>query len=1209
MTDRPPLRDYSRSRAVVMGTWDYDHLPPVPPAENSLRRMISLLTGPLCGWPRERITTLANLSGPGDIPDQLITAFESTTDVALFYYVGHGQIDRQDELCLGLAASSSEPNHRTTTSLPFQAVRSALLDCPAATKIVVLDCCFAGLANQPANTLAAFADDVIDKAGGTGAYTMAATSAYATAWYEGAESAEEPQTFFTKYFVDLVQAGMPGKPAALRIHQLFLGLRDNLARDQRPVPQERSIDAAREFVFAHNAAPPETHFDPDIELQRLSLRMAQAERREQARLAAEIVSARPPNHFEHILDQPTNVTANSEAIKKFRDELREEMTERFPRLLADHEFLQMARLLVDGRLTKAAGLLFAKEATEVNPAAMVHCARYLGVGRDSPREVEKLEGPLRDQIVAAREFVSKHTRVGEFPSYSQSQSADSYAYPMIAVREIIANALVHRDYAVSNACIHVRLFADRLEVTSPGTWLGRELEEGAANDLSDLVGESVKRNIRLANILSWIRLVEGEGSGVPSALQDCRMRDVSAPSVVQQQGFITVTFSQSAFIKPDRRISRSPGRPLPAEKASPPAGKVSLTAEKASPPAERSSLPADIAGFVGRESELLDLAAFLRDEESTAGRVSVSVIDGMAGVGKTALAVHAANMFAGRFTDGRIFLPLHAYTPGQPPVEPAEALTALLLRMGISPQSIPTELNARQALWRDVMATSKTLVLLDDAASSEQVIPLLPTTAETRMLITSRRRLTGLDEALQVPLDVLPAAEAAELFVRVAHRRELSPQDEAVAELARLCGYLPLAIKLAAGLLSHHPSWTPVHLATELAAEGDRLAGLSVENSSVAASFGWSYNNLRADLQKLFRRLGSHPGTGIDVYAAAALNNTDEVTTARLLDDLFSDHLIDEPAPGRYRFHDLIHEYARALAGADSDAETSAATDRLLDYYLYTARTADRQLSPRRRSPTSYTTGTPPASAPHFSARDEATAWLGAERLNLAAVTRFAASEGRTGHAIDIAAAMHAFLRLSGYWDEALALHSTALDAARASGSASAEAKALENLGEIHHLRGEYPAATTSLTTALRAYRDFGDHFGQANVLRNLGVVQRLTGDYQSARASLAEALNLSRSLGDRLGEAEALNDMGELSLGSSSPAEAISYHQEALAVATAIASPLEEARAFEGIGQCQIRIGESGDYAASLQQALAVYQKIGSPNAERVKTALLRAL
>jgi tetratricopeptide (TPR) repeat protein len=121
--------------------------------------------------------------------------------------------------------------------------------------------------------------------------------------------------------------------------------------------------------------------------------------------------------------------------------------------------------------------------------------------------------------------------------------------------------------------------------------------------------------------------------------------------------------------------------------------------------------------------------------------------------------------------------------------------------------------------------------------------------------------------------------------------------------------------------------------------------------------------------------------------------------------------------------------------------------------------------------------------------------------------------------------------------------------------------------------------------------------------------VQRLTGDYQSARASLAEALNLSRSLGDRLGEAEALNDMGELSLGSSSPAEAISYHQEALAVATAIASPLEEARAFEGIGQCQIRIGESGDYAASLQQALAVYQKIGSPNAERVKTALLRAL
>lgn len=286
MPDIPTLRDYGRSRAVVMGTWDYDFLPPVPAVRNSWNRMTGLLTGSLCCWPESRMVTLGNERDPGNLPDQLITAFEDIRDVALFYFVGHGQIDIDDQLCLGLVASRTAANRRAATSLPFQAVRRALLDSGAVTKIVILDCCFADLANRPASTLAALSDDVLDKTAGTGAYTMAASSAYATAWYETGPLT--PQTYFTKYLADIVETGIPGQPAGLRLQTLFAQLRDKLSSDGLPIPHARGVDDARDFVFAHNAAPRQTHHDPVQELERMRRRLADAEAREGA-LRAEVV--------------------------------------------------------------------------------------------------------------------------------------------------------------------------------------------------------------------------------------------------------------------------------------------------------------------------------------------------------------------------------------------------------------------------------------------------------------------------------------------------------------------------------------------------------------------------------------------------------------------------------------------------------------------------------------------------------------------------------------------------------------------------------------------------------------------------------------------------------------------------------------------------------------------------------------------------------
>jgi ABC transporter substrate-binding protein PnrA-like/Caspase domain len=279
MNDRPPLRDYSRSLAVLMGTWDYEFLDRVGAAEHSLRRMAGLLTGPLCGWPQDRLLLVENEPSPGNLADRLITAFDGISDVALFYFVGHGQISPDDQLCLGLTQSRPEPNRRVATSLRFSDVRQALQDSEAAVKIVVLDCCFAGLATTRTGALAGRAGErLLDLTAGTGAYTMAATSAYATAWYQDEPGLAEPQTYFTKYLADLVETGIPGQPSRLQLDALFKQLRDNLATDQRPVPRSRAVNDARDFAFAYNAAPPATHRDPEKEVANLSQQLAETER-------------------------------------------------------------------------------------------------------------------------------------------------------------------------------------------------------------------------------------------------------------------------------------------------------------------------------------------------------------------------------------------------------------------------------------------------------------------------------------------------------------------------------------------------------------------------------------------------------------------------------------------------------------------------------------------------------------------------------------------------------------------------------------------------------------------------------------------------------------------------------------------------------------------------------------------------------------------
>jgi transcriptional regulator with XRE-family HTH domain len=350
------------------------------------------------------------------------------------------------------------------------------------------------------------------------------------------------------------------------------------------------------------------------------------------------------------------------------------------------------------------------------------------------------------------------------------------------------------------------------------------------------------------------------------------------------------------------------------------------------------ALPRDIAAFTGRQSELAQLMGTLAATAAAAGGVvGIYAVDGMAGIGKTTFAVHAAHRLTGSFPDGQFFLPLHAHTPGRAPVDPADALASLLLTAGVPAGQIPPGLDARAGRWRDHVAGKKILLLLDDAVGHEQVRPLLPGTAGSLVMVTSRRRLTALHASAVISLDALPPAEAATLLVRLAARPGMQASDGAVGQITRLCGYLPLAIGMLASQLRHHPSWHASQLAGGLADARDRLTVMHAENLSVAAAFDLSYADLTAGSQRLFRRLGLIPGPDFDAHAAAALDGTSLDQARRHLGELYDQHLTTEPAPGRYLLHDLLREHARALAAADDPAESDAAVSRLLDYYLHTA--------------------------------------------------------------------------------------------------------------------------------------------------------------------------------------------------------------------------------------------------------------------------------
>ena len=307
--------------------------------------------------------------------------------------------------------------------------------------------------------------------------------------------------------------------------------------------------------------------------------------------------------------------------------------------------------------------------------------------------------------------------------------------------------------------------------------------------------------------------------------------------------------------------------------------------------------------------------------------VVVATIDGMAGVGKTGLAVHAAHLLAPRFPDGTLFVDLHGHSARHDPVDPADALHDLLCVRGVPSQRIPDTLEARAALWRSELADRKVLIVLDDAVSAAQIHPLLPGTIGSVALITSRHRLAELETTLTLSLDVMPSEDAIALFASVVGDDRAMRGAVFLAETVRLCGYLPLAIRIVATRLRTRLAWTVEDLLSRLRQQNGRLTELAIGDRGVAAAFALSYRRLSPDQQRLFRLRGLVPGPDFDSHGAAALTGGDVAETDRLVEQLLDLHLLQQVTAGRYRFHPLVRAYAAELA-TTSDDERDALTRR-----------------------------------------------------------------------------------------------------------------------------------------------------------------------------------------------------------------------------------------------------------------------------------------
>jgi DNA-binding SARP family transcriptional activator/tetratricopeptide (TPR) repeat protein len=516
------------------------------------------------------------------------------------------------------------------------------------------------------------------------------------------------------------------------------------------------------------------------------------------------------------------------------------------------------------------------------------------------------------------------------------------------------------------------------------------------------------------------------------------------------------------------------------------------------------SLPRTVADFTGRE-ELIDRLL----GRVAGGGPAVLALDGMPGSGKTTLALHLASRLGDRYPDAHLYVDLHGHSEREP-LDPAAALLVLLRRLGVAADRVPESLDERIDLWRGELAGRRALLILDNAASSAQILDLLPASPETLVLVTSRRRLLGLDGVHPESLPVLDEAEAVALLTRIAGDRVLA-EPAAAAELVGRCGGLPLAIRLAGARLAHRSRWKVADLVRRF---GDAaLPELAAESRTVAGAFALSFGQLPEPMRRAFRLLGVHPGRIFDVPAVAALTDRPPGEARDLLDDLIDVHLVEEPEPDVFRMHDLLHEYASALAAELPSDERRAALHRLLDLELGAAlRTL---AAPRLRSVLRELSLPEVPSAELAGTVADPGARLDRGRLYLGALITAAIAGGRSEYSWQFARAAWWRLSTLGYGDEVREMFTRARTEARRVGNGAAEATCANYLASIYFRRAQFDDALALLLEAIRIRRTLGDPVPLSISLGNLVAIYSATDRFVEAAVTSAEALRLAEHAGD----------------------------------------------------------------------------------------------
>ncbi|MFC9972599.1 tetratricopeptide repeat protein [Spirillospora sp. NPDC127200] len=614
---------------------------------------------------------------------------------------------------------------------------------------------------------------------------------------------------------------------------------------------------------------------------------------------------------------------------------------------------------------------------------------------------------------------------------------------------------------------------------------------------------------------------------------------------------------QSRILRNDPTLLRVPGIRLAMEDRRP------------------NNLPPDARAFTGRQQEIRQVC------DETPG--PVVAIDGMAGVGKTALAVHLAHRLTIRYPDGQIYLKLHAHDPRQDPLDPSAALDTLLRAIGVPAARIPPTLDERAALWRSHLAGGRVLLVLDDAAGHAQVRHLLPGGPGCLVIVTSRRRLSGLHDSHPLSLDVLPLADAVALFTReVGAERALDAAG--VTAVVEHCGRLPLAVRIAASRLRHRRTWTVADLLARLASGDRRLAELRVEDTDLTTLFELSYRGLPQPLRAAFRAFGAHPGPDITAHAAAAVLSWPVDEAEGALEELLDRHLITEPVRGRYRFHDLVHDYARHLSRDDGDG----AADRVLDHYLTAADRADRTLYPhRRRLPVPI----PARALPPLETEEQARQWFTAEHECLLAAAYHAV---RADHIALFAHVLAGHLEALGHWDALTALHERAVDSWRGMGDAQGTAQALADLSHIRFRAGDHDAALAYGEEALTLRRAVDDRLGEADVLDHLSLVHWHRARFRDALARSREALDIRRALGDLPGEARSLDHTAIFLDYTGEYDEAERLRERALQIFTETGDARGRAMALNNMGDLALRRGHVAEALRHYAETAAVAGGLG---------------